>query len=163
FVPRGGKVLIVINGAYGRRIAQICRVIGRAFATLETPEDTPPDPRAVAAALASDAAITHVAVVYCETTSGILNPVPEIAGVVAAHAAQGGTEGGGARYRGNCRVLVEGMREMGFRTLLPDSLQAPIIVTFLTPADPRFDFAVFYEALRRQGYLIYPGKLTIAD
>jgi 2-aminoethylphosphonate-pyruvate transaminase len=260
FVPRAGKVLIVINGAYGRRMAQICRVIGRAYATLETPEDTPPDPRAVAAALASDAAITHVAVVYCETTSGILNPVPEIADVVASsgrrllvdamsafgalpcdvgeiacdalasscnkclegapgaafvicrgaaleetagnahslgldlhdqwsfmektrqwrftppthviaafdralteHAAEGGTEGRGARYRRNCRVLVEGMREMGFRTLLPDALQAPVIVTFLSPAHPRFDFGVFYEALRRQGYLIYPGKLTIAD
>jgi 2-aminoethylphosphonate-pyruvate transaminase len=60
-------------------------------------------------------------------------------------------------------VLVEGMRGMGFRTLLPDELQAPVIVTFLTPADPRFDFDVFYEALRRRGYLIYPGKLTVAD
>ena len=50
-----------------------------------------------------------------------------------------------------------------FETLLPDSLQAPIIVTFRTPADPSYDFAAFYDALRRHGYVIYPGKLTVAD
>jgi 2-aminoethylphosphonate-pyruvate transaminase len=259
-VPRRGKLLILINGAYGRRMAQIAKVIGRAFATLETPEDTPPDPGAVASAIAADPAITHVAAVYCETTSGILNPVPEIAAAVAAsgrrflvdamsafgalpcdareipfdalasscnkclegvpgaafvicrrtaleeasgnahsvaldlydqwafmnktrqwrftppthviaafdralaeHAAEGGVAARGARYRRNCRVLVDGMRDMGFRPLLRDALQAPIIVTFFKPADPAFEFETFYEHLRRRGYLIYPGKLTIAD
>ncbi|MDR7522112.1 MAG: 2-aminoethylphosphonate--pyruvate transaminase [Armatimonadota bacterium] len=260
FVPRTGKVLILINGAYGHRMAQICRVIGRAYSTLETPEDAPPDPQAVAAALATDPAITHVAVVYCETTSGIQNPLAEIAAVTAAagrrllvdamsafgalpcdarkipydalassfnkclegvpgaafvicrrsaledaagnahsvsldlhdqwasmertgqwrftppthvlaafdralaeHAAEGGVEGRGARYRRNWRVLVDGMRAMGFTTLLPDRLQAPIIVTFLAPADPRFEFKAFYHGLARRGYLIYPGRLTKAD
>ena len=259
-VPRRGKLLILINGAYGHRMAQIAGVIGRASATLETPEDAPPDPAAVAAALAADPAITHVAMVYCETTSGILNPLADVAAVVARsgrrflidamsafgalpcdarevtfdalasscnkclegvpgaafvlcrrpaleeaagnahsvaldlhdqwafmektrqwrftppthviaafdralaeHAAEGGIEGRGARYRRNCRVLVDGMRRLGFRPLLPDALQAPIIVTFHTPADPSFDFKVFYEKLRQRGYLIYPGKLTIAD
>jgi 2-aminoethylphosphonate-pyruvate transaminase len=52
---------------------------------------------------------------------------------------------------------------MGFRPLLPDALQAPIIVTFHTPADPRFDFKNFYDRLARRGYLIYPGKLTKID
>ncbi len=55
------------------------------------------------------------------------------------------------------------MRALGFKTLLPDALQAPIIVTFHTPADPSFNFEVFYEKLRQQGYVIYPGKLTVAD
>ena len=72
-------------------------------------------------------------------------------------------EGRGARYAENCRLLVEGMRALGFRTLLPDELQAPIIVTFHKPADVRFDFEDFYERLRRRGYVIYPGKLTVAD
>jgi 2-aminoethylphosphonate-pyruvate transaminase len=45
---------------------------------------------------------------------------------------------------------------------LPDRLQAPIIVTFRMPADPRFVFATFYERLRARGYVIYPGKLTAA-
>ncbi|MEC9369577.1 MAG: 2-aminoethylphosphonate--pyruvate transaminase, partial [Pseudomonadota bacterium] len=40
---------------------------------------------------------------------------------------------------------------------------APIIVTFLTPKDPRFDFQTFYDRLRERGYVIYPGKLTVAD
>ena len=55
------------------------------------------------------------------------------------------------------------MRELGFETLLPDALQAPIIVTFRMPADPRFRFESFYDRLRERGYVIYPGKLTVAD
>jgi len=77
--------------------------------------------------------------------------------------AEGGQPGRGARYAENCRVLVEGMRALGFRTLLPDALQAPIIVTFHMPRDPRFAFQRFYDALKERGYVIYPGKLTVAD
>jgi 2-aminoethylphosphonate-pyruvate transaminase len=260
FVPRKGKLLILINGAYGRRMARMCEYSGRAFVEYETPEDTPPDPTEVERRLAADPAITHVAAVHCETTSGILNPIESIAAVVARqgrrllidsmsafgalpidarkiafdalaasankclegvpgmafviarqaalaetegnapvlsldlhdqwrsmertaqwrftppthviaafakaldlHAAEGGVEGRGSRYRRNCRVLVDGMREMGFEPLLPAPLQAPIIVTFHTPADPRFKFEAFYEGLRKKGYVIYPGKLTVAD
>jgi 2-aminoethylphosphonate-pyruvate transaminase len=47
--------------------------------------------------------------------------------------------------------------------LLPDRLQAPIIVTVRMPADPRFHFETFYERLGQRGFLIYPGKLTVAD
>ena len=68
-----------------------------------------------------------------------------------------------ARYRRNCRVLVDGMRALGFQTLLSDNLQAPIIVTFRMPADPNFHFETFYDKLSAQGYVIYPGKLTVAD
>ena len=52
---------------------------------------------------------------------------------------------------------------MGFSTLLPDSLQAAIIVTFHMPADPRFRFKEFYDSLRAKGFVIYPGKLTVAE
>ena len=55
------------------------------------------------------------------------------------------------------------MREQGFRTLLPDSLQAPIIVTFHMPEDAKFVFQSFYDKLKDRGYVIYPGKLTVAD
>ena len=60
-------------------------------------------------------------------------------------------------------VLVDGMRAMGFRTLLPEKLQAPIIVTFHMPTDPKFVFQTFYDRLKDRGYVIYPGKLTVAD
>ena len=260
FVPRDGKLLILINGAYGKRMAKICDYLGRAYAIQETAEDVPVDPQALDQALAGDPAISHVAVVQCETTSGILNPVAAVAEVVARHGrallvdamsafgavaldagtvpydalvassnkclegspgmgfciarqsaleatkgnsaslaldlydqwqamekngqwrftppthcilafdqalnefeAEGGVGGRGGRYQANCKILVEGMRALGFQTLLPDELQAPIIVTFHTPSDPRFDFEAFYDALRRKGYVIYPGKLTVAD
>ena len=260
FVPPDGKVLVLVNGAYGKRIARICDYYGRATVIQETPEDTPVDPEALDAALTADRGISHVAVVHCETTSGILNPLQAVAEVTARHGrgllidamsafgaisldaravpfdavvassnkclegvpgmgfciarrealertkgnspslsldlydqwvsmeqngqwrftppthcilafdraleefeAEGGVAGRGARYAGNCRILVEGMRALGFRTLLPDALQAPVIVTFHKPADPRFDFEAFYDRLRRSGYVIYPGKLTVAD
>ena len=94
---------------------------------------------------------------------------PPIHVIVAFHRAlsefleEGGQPGRGARYAANCRVLVEGMRTLGFRTLLPDALQAPIIVTFHMPRDPRFVFQRFYDALKDRGYVIYPGKLTVAE
>lgn len=260
FLPSDGKALILINGAYGHRMAKICDYLGRDYLAYETPEDTPPDPAEVDALLARDEAITHVAVIHCETTSGILNPIPEIAEaverhsrrllvdsmsafgaleidvaalpcealaassnkciegapgmgfvicdiaaveaakgnahslsldlhdqwtameanaqwrftppthVVAAfhqaleeHAAEGGVAGRGGRYRRNCDLLVSGMRELGFKPLLPDELQAPIIVTFHMPADPAFEFQAFYDRLSEKGYVIYPGKLTVAD
>ena len=260
FVPRTGKLLLIVNGAYGKRATKICEIAGRAFSVLETPEDTPPDLKKLEAALQEDKAITHVFIVQCETTSGILNPVEEIAAIVARHGrrllidamsafgavaldaktvqydalaassnkclegvpgmgfivcridalkatkgnattlvldlhdqwqamektgqwrftppihvivslnkaieeylAEGGVAGRGGRYSNNCRILVDGMRALGFRTLLPDELQAPIIITFHMPADPKFVFQTFYDQLKERGYVIYPGKLTVAD
>ena len=82
---------------------------------------------------------------------------------IREHAAEGGVAGRGGRYRRNCQLLVDGMRALRFETLLPDHLQAPIIVTFHMPADPRFQFDTFYDRLRDRGYVIYPGKLTVGD
>jgi len=264
-VPRDGHLLILVNGAYGRRMAGICEVLGRRHTVVEAAEDTPVDPAALDAALAADGSVSHVAVVHCETTSGILNPLAEVAAVAQrrgrallvdamssfgaiplgapdagappiafeavmassnkclegvpglgyviarraaleasagnahslaldlhdqwramegngqwrftppthvlaaldaaldAHEREGGVAGRHARYARNCRVLVEGMRALGFETLLPDDLQAPIIVTFHVPADPAFRFEDFYARLASQGFVIYPGKLTVAD
>jgi 2-aminoethylphosphonate-pyruvate transaminase len=85
------------------------------------------------------------------------------ASALEQHEAEGGTAGRGARYRRNCGILIEGLRGLGFETLLPEHLQAPIIVTVHMPADPRFQFERFYDSLREKGYVIYPGKLTVAD
>src|SRR5215475_14393920 len=43
FVPRAGKLLVLINGAYGQRARKIAEIAGRAVAVHETAEDTPPD------------------------------------------------------------------------------------------------------------------------
>ena len=84
-VPRDGKVLVLINGAYGKRLAKICEVLGRSFSTFETAEDEPTTAADVDRLLRADPAITHVALIHCETSTGILNPLPEIAHVVAQH------------------------------------------------------------------------------
>ncbi|NKB76717.1 MAG: 2-aminoethylphosphonate--pyruvate transaminase [Gammaproteobacteria bacterium] len=260
FVPRDGKLLICVNGAYGHRIAKMCEYYDRSYVIQESNEETPVDIQELDRILSEDDSITHVATVYCETTSGILNPLKAISEIVKRHhrgflidamsafgalplsskdvyfdavvassnkclegapgmgfciareAAlentegnsmslsldlydqwvamkknrqwrftppthvllafdqalnefddEGGVPGRGGRYQRNCDLLVKGMREMGFRTLLSDELQAPIIITFHMPKDERFEFSSFYDQLRELGYVIYPGKLTIAD
>ncbi|MFE1599634.1 2-aminoethylphosphonate--pyruvate transaminase [Methylobacterium sp. ID0610] len=84
FVPRTGKVLVLVNGAYGKRLATICERLGRAFTVYETDDDVPTTPEAVDGLLAADPAITHVGLIHCETSTGILNPLEAIAAVVAA-------------------------------------------------------------------------------
>lgn len=81
--PPGGKWLVLVNGAYGRRMAQMCAVHGIDHTALTLPETAAFAPEHVAMALAADPALTHVAVVHCETTTGLLNPVAAIGRVVA--------------------------------------------------------------------------------
>jgi 2-aminoethylphosphonate-pyruvate transaminase len=83
-VPRNGKVLVPNNGAYCQRIVRILEYLGREAAVLQQREDQSVDPARINAILAADPAITHVAQVHCETGTGILNPLPQIAAVVAA-------------------------------------------------------------------------------
>ena len=83
-IPRDGKLLVLVNGAYGRRIAQMARVHGIALDVLEVAENRKFTADLVACHLASTDGITHVAVVHCETTSGMLNQVEEIGPVVHA-------------------------------------------------------------------------------
>jgi 2-aminoethylphosphonate-pyruvate transaminase len=260
FVPKGGHVLVLANGAYGKRAAETVQCIGRRLTLIDKGDYMPPRGDEVAAALASDPSITHVLAIHCETSSGILNPVGEIADAVhaagrkllidsmsafgaidlnfediryeamvssankciegvpgfgfiiarkdaldaakgnchslsldvhaqwatmnktgqwrftppthvvaaflvalKAHEAEGGVAGRGARYARNRDVMVAGMCELGFETLLQDRWLSPIIVTFFCPADPKFIFAEFYNLMKDKGFIIYPGKLTVVD
>jgi 2-aminoethylphosphonate-pyruvate transaminase len=257
-VPRsGGHLLVLINGAYGRRLARLTEMMGRRLTVFETPEDVPTAAADVARKLDADATITHVGLIHCETSTGILNPLPEIAEAVAQrgrrliidamssfgaipidagavpfdaliaasgkciegppgmgfvfarksvleqcagnstslsldlydqwaymekttqwrytppthvvvaldaaleqYLAAGGQPARLARYTANCETLIAGMKEMGFRPFLDSRIQAPIIVTFHAPADPRYAFKAFYEKVRDKGFILYPGKLT---
>jgi 2-aminoethylphosphonate-pyruvate transaminase len=260
FVPRDGKVLVLSNGAYGKRIAQTLSYLGRDHVTIDKGDYMPPRGIEVATALDADPAITHVVVVHCETSSGILNPLKEISDTVYAHGRkllvdsmsafgavpagladfryeaivssankciegvpgfgfliarkseleaakgrshslsldvhaqwdymnktgqwrftppthvvaaflealrlhreEGGVAARGARYARNRDVMVAGMREAGFETLLADRWLSPIIVTFFSPAHPAFAFDRFYSLMKDKGFIIYPGKLTVVD
>jgi 2-aminoethylphosphonate-pyruvate transaminase len=81
-VPPVGKLLVIINGAYGRRIAQIAKIHNIQTTTLEFPENRVPDLVQIEKALETDAAITNVAVIHCETTTGLMNPVQDIGRIV---------------------------------------------------------------------------------
>ncbi len=83
--PKNAHVLVPNNGAYCARLAKICKVLGRKVTTIDYSEALQVNPADVDKALAADPNITHVAVVHCETGAGVLNPLHEIALVVAKH------------------------------------------------------------------------------
>ena len=80
-IPSDGALLVARNGAYGARIASIAACHGIAVVEVTSGEGSPVDPAAVDAALAEHPEITHLAVVHCETTSGVLNPVEAIGAI----------------------------------------------------------------------------------
>jgi len=260
-IPPDGKVLILANGAYGERMGVIARRVRIPHAVLRSDETAAPDPADVREALLADRSLTHVALVHCETTTGILNPLEEIAAavkesgrtfivdamssfggipfdigelgidfmvassnkciqgvpgfgfVIARRGAleacegrarslsldlydqwrtmerdhgkwrftspthvvrafaqallelerEGGVPARNARYRANHLELTRGMRELGFGCLLDESLQSPIITSFLEPNAEGYSFSRFYADLKARGFVIYPGKVSHAN
>ncbi|MFM5093252.1 2-aminoethylphosphonate--pyruvate transaminase [Aeromonas rivipollensis] len=254
-------LLIINNGAYGARMGEMARCLDLRHHELDCGETTRPEPAAIDAMLARHPEITHLAIVHCETTTGMLNPLEEVAElcqrrgirlivdamssfggipidmgrlgieflissankciqgvpgfgfVIARRAAlmacagrarsvsldlhaqwqtmeqQGGKwrftspthtvlafaqalreldeEGGIAarhqRYSENQRTLVDGMAALGFAPLLPEEWQSPIITAFYSPTHPDYRFADFYQRLKEQSFVIYPGKVSQAD
>src|SRR5687767_6026047 len=84
-VPKNGHVLVPQNGAYCKRIAKICQILGRRTTLIDYEERQPVKPADIDAALKKDPSITHVALVHCETSTGVLNPLGEVATIVAHH------------------------------------------------------------------------------
>ena len=82
---------------------------------------------------------------------------------IKEHEKEGGVQGRYNRYKNNCDIICNGMKELGFEQLLSENLQAPIIITFKQPNDSNFNFDKFYNALSEKNFLIYPGKLTVAE
>jgi 2-aminoethylphosphonate-pyruvate transaminase len=81
-MPKAGKLLVIANGAYGQRIAQITRVLQIPLTLLDFGETDLPDIKQIKTALTDDPTITHVAMVHCETTTGMLNPITEVGQIV---------------------------------------------------------------------------------
>ena len=106
-------LLVLINGAYGERMAAIAHRLGHRVEVLRWAEDMAVHPAEVRAALAANAAITHVAAVHCETTTGILNPLPDIAAAVA--------DAGRV-------LLVDAMSSFGALPLDAAALPAPVVL-----------------------------------
>jgi 2-aminoethylphosphonate-pyruvate transaminase len=258
-VPNNGRILIITNGAYGKRMVKMAEILKLNYIEYTLAETEIPTSETVREILEKNEDITHISMVHCETTTGILNPLEEIAEVVKyknkifivdAMSSFGGIpldadklgidflvsssnkciqgvpgfsfviakreiletckgrarslcldlydqwlemdksgkwrytspthivrafyqaldelerEGGiFARYERYCenhKILVDGMREAGFETLLEDNLQSPIITSFLYPSE-NFNFNNFYEKIKACGFVLYPGKISKAD
>jgi 2-aminoethylphosphonate-pyruvate transaminase len=251
------KLLIATNGAYGDRIIQMANILGIQTVICRTSEKEPTNLHEMEGILQTDRDITHVIVVHCETTTGILNPVEavcklakvygkktivdamssfggiemdvhesqidflissankciqgvpgfgfviakkeelekcegishslsldlydqwktmeELSGkwrftspthiVRAFHQAlieleqEGGVRARSERYAENQQTLVEGMYDLGFESYVERMNQSPIITSFLFPND-RFKFEPFYQHLKQEGFVIYPGKVS---
>lgn len=97
-VPEDGKLLVVENGVYGDRIVQIAKQYRIAHDVLKHDWMEAPDLQRIAAALAADRTLTHLAVIHHETTTGRLNDLDAIAAVCR-------------RY--GVRMLVDGVSSFG--------------------------------------------------
>lgn len=256
-VGKAGGLLILSNGAYGDRLAEIARTIGIHHVVHRVSETSPLDPSVIATARREDPRLSHLAFVHCETSTGQINDLEAIsragqaAGLLVivdamssfgaietplhklpidflvtspnkclqgvpgcglvilrraalekgrAHslsldlwsqldglersgqfrftppthvllalrqalrelADEGGPSQRRARYQANSDLLHNGMARLGFRSLLPQTAQSPIISAFYYPDDARFDFAAFYRSLGERGLVIYPGKVSSA-
>ena len=253
-------LLVAANGAYGKRMGTIAEYYKLNCHVMRFEETEAVDQKTIDEYLTAHPEVTHVSVVHCETTTGVLNPLAEIAAVVKRHGKvlivdamssfggvpvdmaalgidfmissankciqgvpgfgfiiarrslleqckgvarslsldiydqwetmekghgkwrftspthvvrafmqaltelkeEGGIAARYARYRENHRTLVEGMRSLGYRTLLPDEWQSPVITSFYYPTAD-FDFNTFYQKLKAKGFVIYPGKISQAD
>jgi 2-aminoethylphosphonate-pyruvate transaminase len=107
----------------------------------------------------------HDQYVYMEkTTQWRFTPpthvVVALAEAIAQFEAEGGQPARLARYTSNYQTLITGMKKLGFKPFLDPAIQAPIIVTFHAPVDPKYNFKTFYAAARARGFILYPGKLT---
>ena len=259
-VPSGGKLLIHANGVYGDRLIEIAAHLGTPHAVIRTAPFTPATLEQFDQAIVADPAITHVMIVHCETSTGVLNPLDTVSAVcrrrtkglfvdavasfgavdidarklglqavtvssnkcmqgvpglgwaivqntvlenarghgaslaldlwdqnqhmdrttafrftpptqvVAAfaqacreHAQEGGTAARLVRYQRNWRRLVDGMRQMGFTTVVPDEFASPIVATFHNPDHPAFTFQALFEGMKKRGFIIFPGRLALAD
>ena len=254
------KLLILANGAYGERMARIADYYGIHYVLVSLRETELVTGEVAREALEAHPDVTHLSMVHSETTTGLLNPIEEVAEVIRGRGItfivdamssfggipidikglgidflvssankciqgvpgfgfiiarkdklmatkgnarslsldiyaqwetmerghgkwrftspthvvrafyqamkelndEGGISARYERYRRNHRTLVDGMRSLGFETLLPDEAQGPIITSFLYPSAD-FDFASFYERLKAKGFVIYPGKISHAD
>ena len=84
-IPVDGKLVVLVNGEYGRRIDQIANKLGISTVVIDSGELAHADPQALDKVLREDPQITHVAMVHCETTTGMLNPLKAIGEVTQKH------------------------------------------------------------------------------
>ena len=84
-VPRDGHVLVLDNGAYCKRLGKLATLMGRRTTVLVRNEDEAVSPDELDAALRTDASITHVGFIHCETGTGVANPLQAVSDVCARH------------------------------------------------------------------------------
>lgn len=129
-IPPHGKLLVVNNGAYGDRMARIARRLKIALVELQHLETEPANLQRIEDAFRADREISHVAVVHCETTTGMLNPVRDI---------------GELCKRFDKIVIVDAMSSFGGIPFLLEEIQADFLISSANKCIqgvPGFGFAI---------------------
>lgn len=151
-IPPEGKALVLANGAYGQRAAKTLARIGRAHVVLDKGDYLPPRGEEVARILAEDPGISHVVAIHCETSSGILNPLAEISGAVAAAGRQ---------------LLIDAMSSFGAVPIDPDEIAFEALVSSANKCIegvPGFGFVLARrEALERAAGQAHSLALDLHD
>lgn len=85
FMPLGGRILVPKTGQYADRLQRLAKEIGRVVVPMAVPGAQRVDPASLDAALAADPTISHVALVYSETATGIIHDVATLSRIAGFH------------------------------------------------------------------------------
>jgi 2-aminoethylphosphonate-pyruvate transaminase len=254
---RGGKTLVVSNGEHGERAANILQRLNLPYVRIDLKAGTPVAAEDIRPLLQSDRSMTHIWLAHCDSGTGTVNPIGDIAaiandlgrqvildatatmGALPISAAtdaisaivgtssvciqalpglsfcvvkkdllnssmgrsqsfsqdlfeewrnlessgqfrfsapthlvaalqralkelveEGGHDARRMRYERNARVVLSGMRKLGFTPLLADENAGPIVQVILAPADGSYNYDHFHAALASRGFSIAPGRIA---
>ena len=114
FAPKNKKTLMLTNGAYGERAIKALSYMNRDFISYETDELEAPSADEVAALLKSNPDVGAVFLVQCETTSGIVNPIEDIAAVA---------------QKAGCIVILDAMSSFGAMDLSMKRMGIDVLIS----------------------------------
>lgn len=114
FAPKNKKTLMLTNGAYGERAIKALSYMNRDFISYETDELEAPSAEEVAALLKSNPDVGAVFLVQCETTSGIVNPIEDIAAVA---------------QKAGCVVILDAMSSFGAMDLSMKRMGIDVLIS----------------------------------
>lgn len=129
------RTLVLSNGAYGQRIARTLACLNRDHVLIDKGDVQPPRGAELDDILRQDPTITHVVIVHCETSSGILNPLAEIAAVAEQH---------------RVGLLIDAMSSFGAIPIDPDTIRFDALVSSANKCFegvPGFGFIIARKAL----------------
>ena len=172
-VPANEKILFLVNGEYGKRMLTIAESSRKNYEHLNFDMTRPVNIEAVRSKLSADSEISTVVFVHSldlyDQYQGLYagggkfrftsptNVLLALRQAIDEYRKEGGLPARRARYMENHKVLTQGLEKLGIHSIVAPEYQSYIITTFDLG---KLDFPKLYAALKTEGFIIYPGKLT---